>query len=100
MASTNADTSSSRQKKARLELRVSTEDKSLIQRAARAAGMSQTDFILTCVKTEATKTLHEHEVLRLTERDREIFIEAFLNPPEPSARLRRAAKRYLKKTSP
>ncbi|MDJ0762860.1 MAG: DUF1778 domain-containing protein [Myxococcota bacterium] len=99
MPSSDAQHSSNPPKKARLELRVSVEDKSLIQRAAFVAGLSQTDFILSCVKAHATKTLHAHEVMRLSEQDRNIFIDTFISPPEPNARLRKAAKRYLKRTS-
>lgn len=91
---------SSNVRTARLDLRVSPDDKALIQQAAEAEGLSQTDFILSCVKAEARRIVHDYEVMRLSEQDREIFIEAFLNPPEPNARLRQAADNYRKRLTP
>ena len=79
---------------ARLDLRVTPEDKELIKRAAEVSGRSQTEFVLGSARSEARRTLREHDVMRLSERDRDVFIEAFVNPPEPNERLRQAAERY------
>lgn len=84
---------------ARLDLRVTPEDKELIERAAEVSGRSQTEFVLGSARSEAQRTLREHDVMRLSERDRDVFIEAFLNPPEPNERLRQAAERYRDRSS-
>jgi len=42
----------------------------------------------------ATRTVHEREVLTLSGLDRKVFLDALLNSPSPSKRLRRAASRY------
>ncbi len=47
---------------------------------------------------EAAKgTSKKNEIMILSERDSEIFVEALLNPPAPSDKLQAAAKRYLQK---
>jgi uncharacterized protein (DUF1778 family) len=42
----------------------------------------------------AKKAIQEHEMMILSAQDREVFVKALLNPPEPSAKLRAAAQRY------
>jgi uncharacterized protein (DUF1778 family) len=78
----------------RLEARVSKDQKALFQRAATLQGRSLTDFLIASASEAALKTVREHETLRLSERDRKIFVAALLNPPEAGKTLRQAAKRY------
>jgi uncharacterized protein (DUF1778 family) len=81
-------------KTARLETRVTAEQKRLFQRAADLTGRSLTDFILNSAQEVATRTVREHDVLTVSGRDRELFVSALLQPPAPSRRLRQAASRY------
>lgn len=83
-----------RSKVERLEARVSREQKELFQRAADIQGLTLTDFMISSMQNAAVRAIQEHEIMTLTGHDREIFIEALLNPPEPSERLRAAAQRY------
>jgi uncharacterized protein (DUF1778 family) len=47
----------------------------------------------------ATEKLDRYEDLTLVDpRDREAFVDAMLNPPIPSVRLREAAQRYREMT--
>ena len=78
----------------RLEARITTSQKEILQRAAELEGRSLTDFVVSSAHAVAKQVIQEHEILRLTARDREIFINALLNPPAPNAKLRRAARRY------
>ncbi|EMR00918.1 type II toxin-antitoxin system TacA family antitoxin [Cesiribacter andamanensis] len=81
--------------KARIETRVSQEQKELFEKAAALAGFNTlTDFILSTVKKKAEKIVKKHDNFLASERDREIFFEALLNPPKPNDRLRKAAERY------
>lgn len=86
-------------KTARLETRVTTEQKALFQRAADLTGRSLTDFILSSAREVAARTVREHDVLTLSRRDREVFVRALLRPPAPSRRLRQAASRYKRALS-
>lgn len=87
-------TESQSPKTARLEARITEEQKELFSKAATLLGRSLSDFVVTCVHETATRTIREHEVMTLSAREREVFVSALLNPPEPGARLRKAARRY------
>ncbi|WP_341525320.1 DUF1778 domain-containing protein [Nostoc sp. UHCC 0302] len=81
----------------RLEARITKEQKELFQRAADIQGRTLTDFVISSVLNAATQVIHEHETMILTQQDQEAFVSALLNPPEPSAKLRSAAKHYKQK---
>ena len=86
-------------KTARLETRVTAEQKTLFQRAADLTGRSLTDFILSSAQEVAARTVREHDVLTVSGRDRERFVSALLRPPVPSRRLRQAVSRYKRALS-
>lgn len=79
---------------ARIEARVTAKQKRLFERAAKLAGVTLTDFMISSMQRAATQTIQEQAMLRLTERDQQAFINALLNPPEPNEALRKAAKAY------
>ena len=83
-----------RSKPERLEARISSEQKELLQRAADIQGRTLTDFIISTLQDAAIRAIQEHEMMILSLQDRKVFIEALLNPPSPSAKLRAAAIRY------
>lgn len=78
----------------RLEARVTREQKQLIERAAELEGRSITDFLVSSAQSAAKQVILDHNVLKLTTRDREVFVHALLKPAKPTAKLRRAVKRY------
>jgi uncharacterized protein (DUF1778 family) len=79
---------------ARLEARVTDDQKALFQRAADLTGRSLTDFVVSSAQEIAARTVREREVLTLSGLDRKVFLDALLNSPSPSKCLRRAASRY------
>jgi uncharacterized protein (DUF1778 family) len=81
-------------KSERLEARITVAQKRLLQRAAELEGRSLTDFLVASAQEAAKRTIQEHEIMKLNGEDREIFISAVLNPPQPSAKLVEAARRY------
>src|SRR5262249_53404344 len=48
---------------------------------------------------EAAGSVAEHETLFLSERDREVFLEALVNPPVPSERLKRAFAEHKRRVA-
>lgn len=42
----------------------------------------------------ASRIVQEQEAIILSERDRKVFVEAFLNPPEPNDAVKAAVQRY------
>lgn len=75
---------------ARLEARLPLDVHSLLKRAAEIQGRTLTDFVVEAAREAACRTLEEHSVLRLSLEDQERLAQALLNPPEPTAALRRA----------
>lgn len=82
------------QKFERFEARLTTVQKQLIQRAADLLGRSLSDFVVSASQKAARKLIREHNIIKLSVEDSERFAQALLNPPEPSATLKAAAKRY------
>jgi uncharacterized protein (DUF1778 family) len=80
----------------RLEARISPETKDFLKHAASLVGRSLTDFVVNSAYEAATKVIKEHEQIRLSLKDREVFIRALLNPPAPSLPLLNAMKKYKK----
>jgi uncharacterized protein (DUF1778 family) len=81
-------------KTARLEARLTGELKALLQHAADLSGRSLTEFVISSAQEVASRTVREHEVLTLSGRDRQVFVNALLKPVSPNKRLRQAARRY------
>ena len=76
----------------RVELRLKPEDKAVLARAAALERLDLTSFILRSALPRARKVITEAETLRLSERDSLRILDLLDNPPEPGARLVRAAR--------
>lgn len=94
MATTSAPLNSSSGKTARLEARITKQQKAFFLRAAQLAGLSLTDFVVASTQEHASRTLRDHDAMVLSDRDRKAFVAALLTAPEPSTRLRKAVQRY------
>jgi uncharacterized protein (DUF1778 family) len=86
--------SATRPRPERIEARLSSEAKAVIQRAADISGRSVSDFVVTSALEAATVTIREHGVIVLSARDTETFVEALLNPTGPNEALLAAARRH------
>ncbi len=78
----------------RVEIRATSEQKRLLERAAEIRGTTLTGFILNQAQEAATATIQEFELLALRNEDRRLFVETLLNPPKPNTALRAAAARH------
>lgn len=83
-------------RQARIEVRITPKQKRLFERAAAIEGVTLTDFVISSMQRAATRALQEHTTIELSERSQRAFVEALMNPPEPNAALRAAAKTYAK----
>jgi uncharacterized protein (DUF1778 family) len=81
-------------KQDRLAVRIDREQKELLQRAADLAGRTLSDLVLEGTRRYAEDVIREHTTIKLSVRDTQAFMDALLNPPTPSPRLRAAAERY------
>jgi uncharacterized protein (DUF1778 family) len=82
------------QRAERLEVRTTSAQKRLIERAAELRGTSVTDFVVSNMQVAAAETVKEFESLFLRDEAREIFVKALLNPPEPNKALKAATARH------
>jgi uncharacterized protein (DUF1778 family) len=84
----------------RLGFRLDEETKALIERAAQLEHRKVTDFCVTALADAARRTIAEHETLRLSTRDRQVFFDTLVNPPAPSERLARALAEHSRRIAP
>jgi uncharacterized protein (DUF1778 family) len=81
----------------RLGFRLDEETKDLIERAAYLSRRKVSDFCVTALADSARRTIAEHETLALSDRDRQAFFDALVNPPKPSERLVRALAEHKRR---
>jgi len=74
----------------RMEVRLAPAAKQAIQRAMAITGLDAGDLAYEA----ARRVLDEHERMVLSGTDRDAFLAAVLNPPEPTDRLVAALKRH------
>lgn len=79
---------------ARLEARISAEQKALLQRAATLSGRTLSEFVVASAQEAAAKVIQDHETIRLSRAEQIAFVSAVLDPPAPGDRLRQAAAAY------
>ena len=77
-------------KQERMHIRVDVAIKRKLERAASYTHKSLSEFVLGQALVSAEKIIQEHEILTLSERDWEVFMDALDNPPSPNERLRKA----------
>jgi len=82
---------------ARLNFRLAVEFKKTIEDAAAEMGQTVSDFAISTLVQASRRILHEQQVTRLSERDRQLFV-AMLDDEstKPNDALKRAAQRYKK----
>ncbi|KER03120.1 DUF1778 domain-containing protein [Photorhabdus temperata] len=75
----------------RVSLRIASEDKSLLMRAAALQHTNLTEFVIRNVVSVAQKIIDQNERLELTERDSLHVLALLDNPPAPNEKLMAAA---------
>ena len=83
---------------ARINIRVRSELKQIVEDAAVTLGQTMSEFVVSTVAREARQVLRQAQVTRLTDRDRDRFLEALdAIDTKPNAALKAAARRYAKR---
>ncbi len=82
----------------RIYARVNSKLKQRIQHAADLKGLDLTSYVVSTLVADAEKTVQENEVMELSQRDREAFVSALVNPPSPNKSLLKAAKLFKRRT--
>ncbi|GAA5507571.1 DUF1778 domain-containing protein [Novipirellula caenicola] len=90
MATTNND--------ARINVRLASDLKQIIEEAATALGQTVSEFTVSTVVREARQVIQEAQFTRLSNRDRDAFLEALqASDAKPNDALKAAARRYKKR---
>ena len=76
-------------KRETLNIRIKPEERSLIDRAARARGKNRTDFILDAARLAAEDALLDQALISVSPNAYAEFLKRLDMPPSPNARLRR-----------
>ena len=80
---------------ARFNARLPEAQKAFFEHAANIGGFrSLTDFILQAAQEMADRIVEDHQKLLVSERDRELFFDVLMNPPEPNQKLKEAHQKY------
>lgn len=79
----------------RMEIRVSSHEKRIFQKAQKLSGdKSFSSFIVRVVKKYAEEIVSKNDRIIASERDREIFFEAIFGDIKPNQNLFEAAEKY------
>ena len=73
-----------------LNIRIRAEDRSLIDRAAKARGTNRTDFVLDAARRAAEDTLLDRVLISVSPKAYAEFLARLDAPPQPNDRLRRS----------
>ena len=87
-------------KTARLEARISKQQKFLIEKAAAYEGRSVSEFVVQTAQSAAQKIIERNESIRLNAEQSRAFVGVLLKPSKPNRKLRDAFKDYHKTVHP
>ena len=87
----------SKVKDSRIDLRVTQEQKELLEKAASLRGISLSAYTLLHLLPIAKQDIDTQERLILSDRDRDLFMSIMENPPELQGNLKTAIKKYRDK---
>ena len=84
-------------KEDRIVLRASQEERHRLLEASAFNGMSLSAFLRQAALEKADETLKNRDIITLSDRDRDIFLDALENPPSMNKHLRQAFDEYEKR---
>ncbi|MFE0754654.1 DUF1778 domain-containing protein [Inquilinus sp. NPDC058860] len=76
-------------KRETLNIRIKPEERSLIDRAAKARGKNRTDFVLDAARAAAEEALLDQTIILASPEAYAAFLARLDMPPQPNERLRR-----------
>ncbi|PTN37550.1 DUF1778 domain-containing protein [Desulfonatronum sp. SC1] len=53
------------------------------------------DFVVRCAREAASRKICEQKIMALSQRDRQIFVEALLGEAEPGEEMKKSVEEYL-----
>ena len=89
---------SNRSRSARLEMRVTQAQKTLIETAAALEGRSVSDFAIASLQEAARRALETHDKISLSLNDSKLFVDALMKPRTKLDRLSETIGKYRDNT--
>lgn len=83
-------------KEERVEFRTSHQERMQFEVAATYLGMNLSAFLRMAALERSAEVVRESSTLLLSDKDRDMFLAALENPPEPNKYLKRAFSEYKK----
>jgi len=80
-------------KEKRIEFRLSSKAKEIIEDAAKLSNISVSSYILSVVLKQARLDLEQYEVIKLNNNERDFLIDSLNNPPKPNDTLKELLKK-------
>jgi len=80
--------------RARVDFRLTAEQKALFERAAAIEGRTLSEFLVRSADARAREVVRDHDVWVLSAAGAEQLVSLLLNPPEPNERLRALFRDY------
>ncbi len=87
----------SQPKDSRIDLRVTQEQKELLEQAAALKGVSLSGYTLFHLVPIARQEIDSHERLVLSNRDRDLFMSVMENPPKLKGKLKATLQKFRDK---
>nr|WP_087476409.1 DUF1778 domain-containing protein [Nitrospira cf. moscoviensis SBR1015] len=84
----------SRKSSARLDVRLRSDKKALIEEAATLSGKTISEYVVSTLVQQSTEVLQRHRHIQLSDRDRDQFLALLDASDEPNATLTEAARKY------
>ena len=85
---------------ARFDTRLPRSQKDLFEKAARIKGFkSLSEFVLNTTQEAAIFIVERHNSVLVSEKEKDVFFDALVNPPKPNKALIQASKSYLKQVA-
>lgn len=84
-------------KDSRIDLRLTKEQKALLEKAASLKGVSLSAYTLLHLLPQAQQDIDNQERLTLTNRDRDLFLSALENPYKLKGKLKKSIAEYRQK---
>ena len=81
-------------KQDRIELRASQKERERLLEAAEFTEMTLSGFLRQAAIEKSNEILRNRDIMTLSNKDRDLFLEALENPPKPNQRLQQAFKNY------
>lgn len=83
-------------KEERVEFRTSHQERMQFEMAATYLGMNLSAFLRMAALERSAEIVKENHILVLSDKDRDTFLAALENPPEPNKNLKKAFLEYKK----